>query len=143
MDSRGRLLVGSAVATLALVCTACGGSIPPPNEHLASSEAAARSAHELGAQNNPQAALYLQLASEENQQARRLMRSGDNERADGLLLRSRADAELSVMLAKEASARAQADQAEEVVRKAKSAPMPNGQQQQQQPQQPMTPQPTP
>jgi len=113
--------------------------MPPPNEHLASSEAAARSAQELGAQNNPQAALYLQLANEENQQARRLMRSGDNQRADGMLLRSRADAELSIMLAKEATARTQAEQAEEVVRKAKSAPMPDGQQ----PQQPMPPQPTP
>lgn len=127
MDLRHRLTTMHIGALLACgvtaLCTACGSSMPPPHDRLASSEAAARSAQELGAQNNPQSALYLQLANEENRQARRLMREGENERADRVLMRSRADAELSLMLAKEASAQSAANQAQELVRKAKSAPM--------------------
>jgi hypothetical protein len=100
------------VMVLVLLATAaCGARALPPTDRLASSEAAARSARELGAERDPQAALHLQLAEEEIGTARGLMRDGDNRRADRVLQRASADAELSVMIVKETTLRAEADRA--------------------------------
>lgn len=110
---------GLAVALL-LSVAACGSSIPPPSDRLANAEAAARSARELGAEREPKAALHLKLASEQIEQAKGLMKEGDNKRADLVLQRASADAELSVMLAKENSARAEADSAQEKVKNIKA-----------------------
>jgi hypothetical protein len=95
-------------ALAALAATACGGA-PPPNDRLMASVAAERSAKEMGAQGTPQAALHLKLADEEIAQAKTLMKDGDNERAEYVLIRAKADAELSLALAKEASAKADAE----------------------------------
>jgi outer membrane PBP1 activator LpoA protein len=123
MDLRRPLTTRNLGALLlALACAGCASSIPPPTDRLASSEAAARSAQELGATKDPQAALHLQLAKEQNQRARALMRDGDYDEADRLLQRSHADAELAIMLAKEASAKTEAAEAQEKVKKAKTAP---------------------
>jgi len=99
---------------------ACGSSIPPPNERLASAEAAARSARELGADREPQAQLHLKLATEQIDQGKKLMTDGDNKRADLVLQRAGSDAELSVMLAKENNAKADAEKAQERVKQIKS-----------------------
>lgn len=101
--------------SLALSVAACGGSAPPPTEKLASAEAASRSARELGASNDPKAALHLKLAEEQIDQAKKLMGDGDNKRADLVLQRANSDAELSVMLAKETTATADAAKAKEKV----------------------------
>lgn len=103
------LLAGAAGALL----LACGGSAPPPSDRLASAEAASRSARELGAEKEPKAAYHLQLADEQVAQAKKLMADGDNKRADMVLQRAGADAELAVMMAKEATARAEAAKAQE------------------------------
>jgi hypothetical protein len=95
---------------------ACGSSIPPPSDRLASAEAAARSARELGAEREPKAQLHLRLASEQIEQAKKLMADGDNKRADLILQRANSDAELAVMLAKENSTRAEAEKAQEKVK---------------------------
>ncbi len=95
---------------------ACGSSIPPPSDKLASAEAAARSARELGAEKEPKAALHLKLATEQIDQAKTLMKDNDNQRADLVLQRASADAELSVMLAKENNAKNEAFNALEKVR---------------------------
>lgn len=92
---------------------ACGSSLPPPSDRLASAEAASRSARELGAEREPKAALHLKLAQEQIDAAKKLMTEGDNRRADLVLQRAGADAELSVMLAKENNARGEADKAQE------------------------------
>ncbi len=105
---------------LAVVLAACGSSIPPPADKLASAEAAARSARELGADREPKAQLHLKLASEQIDQAKKLMNDGDNKRADLVLQRAGADAELSVMLAKENNARAEADKALQKVKDLKA-----------------------
>ena len=105
---------------LAGMLAACGSSFPPPSDRLATAEAAARSARELGAEREPKAALHLKLASEQIEQAKGLMKDGDNKRADLVLQRAGADAELSVMLAKENSARAEADKAQEKVKSLKA-----------------------
>lgn len=108
----------SAVA-LALFLAACGSSIPPPSDRLASAEAAARSARELGADKEPKAQLHLKLATEQIDQAKKLMTDGDNRRADLVLQRANADAELSVMLAKENNAKQEASAAQEKVKAVK------------------------
>jgi hypothetical protein len=103
-----------------LMLIACGSSIPPPSDRLASAEAAARSARELGAEREPKAQLHLRLASEQIDQAKKLMADGDNKRAELVLQRANSDAELSVMLAKENSAKAEADKAQEKVKNIKA-----------------------
>lgn len=94
----------------------CGSSLPPPSDRLASAEAAARSARELGAEKDPKAQLHLKFASEQIEGAKKLMADGNNKRADLVLQRANADAELSVMLAKENAARAEADRAQQKVK---------------------------
>jgi len=99
---------------------ACGSSMPPPADRLASAEAAARSARELGADREPKAQLHLRLASEQIEQAKKLMADGDNKRADMILQRANSDAELAVMLAKEHNTRAEAEKAQEKVKQLRS-----------------------
>jgi hypothetical protein len=106
----------TCACTLAVVLAACGSSIPPPSDKLASAEAAARSARELGADRDPKAALHLKLAQEQIDQAKALMKENDNKRADLVLQRAGADAELSVMLAKENNAKGEAEKAQEKLR---------------------------
>ena len=89
---------------------ACGGA-PVPTERMVASESALRGAQEVGARNVPQAALHLRLAEEQIQKAKALINDGDNERADYVLLRAKADAELALALAKEANAKADAQRA--------------------------------
>ncbi len=98
----------------------CGSSLPPPSDRLASAEAAARSARELGADREPKAALHVKLAQEQIDQAKKLMADSDNRRADLVLQRASADAELAVMLAKENSANIEAQKAKEKVTQMKS-----------------------
>ena len=81
--------------------SACGGSIPPPTQRMADAQSAERSARELGANNVPAARLSLTLATEQIAQGKRAMDDGDNERAEGLLRRAKADAELAIAQARE------------------------------------------
>ena len=91
----------------------CAGGYSIPAQQLADSEAAERSAVELGAGSEPNAQLHLQLAHEQLAQAKVAARDGDEARANGLLLRSRADAELAVALTREQTAKAEAAKAAE------------------------------
>lgn len=118
MATRTSLII--SVGMLSVLAAACGSSVPPPNDRLASAEAAARSAKELGADNNPKAQLELKLATEQIDQAKKLMADGDNKRADLVLQRANADAELAVMLAKENNAKAEAEKAQENVKNIKA-----------------------
>jgi hypothetical protein len=113
-----RTVLGSSL--IAFFLLACGSSIPPPSDKLASAEAAARSARELGAEREPKAALHLRLATEQIDQAKKLMADNDNKRADLVLQRASSDAELAVMLAKENTARGEAEKAQERVKNVKA-----------------------
>ncbi len=95
------------------VLAACGGSFPVPTERLSSAEGASRTAHELNAEGDPQAALHLKLANEQIEKAKAAMKNDDNKAADLLLQRASADAELSVQLAKGAKAKADAQSAQD------------------------------
>jgi hypothetical protein len=87
-------------------------SYPTPTQHMADAEAATRSASDLGANTTPQGQLHLRLANEEMAQAKALIANGDNERADYVLTRARADAELAVAEAKDITAQAEAQRAQ-------------------------------
>ena len=96
---------------LSAVFMAGCGSYPAPTERVASAEAGIRGAQEVGAGNVPQAALSVKLAQEEVQKAKQLMQDGDNKRAELILMRAQADAELSLAQAREQQARNEADKA--------------------------------
>ena len=108
-------------AFVALALAACGG-VPRPEARAASSEGAIRGAEEAGAASVPNAALHLKLAQEQRQAGLDLMKNGDNERATSVLRRAESDAELAVALAREASAKNDAqktlEQVQELQKKA-------------------------
>ena len=114
-------LRAALVLTITAFATACGASYPVPNDRIASSEAAVRAAQEVGAPNEPKAALHLKLAQEDIAQSKALIASGDNHRADTLLTRAQSEAELALSLAREASAKAEAQQAIDQVTKLKQS----------------------
>jgi hypothetical protein len=105
------LLAASLVAAAAMATAGCAASFPTPTQSLADAQSAERSASELGASSQPKAQLHLQLAHEQIAQANAAMKNGDNERANGLLLRARSDAELAIALTRDQSAKTGAQQA--------------------------------
>lgn len=106
------ILIGLAASGALIAITAAGcASAPPPTARLVTSEAAIRSARELGAEQDPQAALHLKLADEQLQAAKGLIRDNENQRAALVLDRATSDAELAVMLTREKNAKAEADKA--------------------------------
>lgn len=108
-----RSLFGAVAGAAVVVAVGCGGSYPAPTQPLADAEAADRSAQELGANNVPAAQLHLKLAQEQTTSARKLMKDGENKRAETMLLRAKADAELALSLAKEQKAKGEVGQAAE------------------------------
>ena len=85
---------------------ACGASFPVPTQHMADAESAHRSALEVGAASQPAAQLHVKLAEEQMTKAKSLITDGDNKEADSLLIRSKADSELALALAREQNAAA-------------------------------------
>ncbi|MDB4964941.1 MAG: uncharacterized protein JWN44_630 [Myxococcales bacterium] len=82
----------------------------PPVQQLTAASAAVGAAQEAGADRDAQANAYLTKARQELDTARAAMAAGDNEQAQGLLIRARADGALAVSLARESRLRAQAEQ---------------------------------
>ena len=75
--------------------------MPPPTTRVASSAAAIRAAEELQAVDTPSAQLRLQYAQDQYKEGQKLIAAGDNERADRVLARAEADAELAVAITKQ------------------------------------------
>jgi hypothetical protein len=96
------------VSAFGILGAAGCASSPPPNAKVASSEAAIRAAQEAGSKSVPQAALHLKLAEEQLQSARGLIHDNENERAEFVLMRSQADAELAIALSHVAVSNVQA-----------------------------------
>lgn len=90
--------------TLGAALCACASTTAPASS-MAAAQASIRVADEMGARQNPSAALYLQYAREEYSQADNANRNGSGERAQRLLLRAQADADLAVALARRSAAR--------------------------------------
>jgi hypothetical protein len=112
-----KLIGWIGAASIALV--ACAAS-PVPADRLAKSTAAIRSAHEVGAERVPNAALHLKVANEELDLAKKLMADGDNGRAEYVLLRAQVDADTALQLAREDQARADAQRTLDEVQKVKN-----------------------
>lgn len=113
----------SAAPVAAVFVFACGSS-PKPVAQIASSEGAIRGATEAGAQSVPAATLYLQLAQESRDKALRLVEKDKNQEASGLLLRSEADAELALAIARAEKAKHDANSATERVEDLKESVKP-------------------
>lgn len=111
--------ITSVLAVSSLLVVACG-SHPAPTAKVASSEAAVRAAGELNANDIPSAQLHLKLAQDQLQVAKKLIDDGENKRADYILTRAQADAELAVALAKETALAKEAEVAMAKVRELKS-----------------------
>lgn len=101
------------VTTAPLLWGACAGSIPPPTQRMADAQAAERSAKELGANKVPAAQLSLKLAQEQIAEAKKAMADDENKRADSLLIRAKADAELAVAQTREQNAKVGVEEAVE------------------------------
>jgi len=101
----------SIAAAASLAMMAGCASYPVPVQHMADAEGAARSASDVGAGANPQATLHLKMATEEIANAKQLIADGDNEKADSVLSRAKADGELALGEAREQQAQAAAQAA--------------------------------
>jgi hypothetical protein len=80
------------------------------------SAGAIRAAEEVGAAHSPEAALHLQLAKEQFEHARKLTSPNDRETSTRLLLRARADADLSLALTRANTEKLEAQAALEKVK---------------------------
>lgn len=105
-----RLAAGPALGALvALASGGCGGA-PPPTRDQTEAVASLRAAEAVGAEQQPQAALHLELAREQLRTAELLIDQGKMNEASGVLMRAKADADLAIALANESRAREQAEQ---------------------------------
>ncbi len=105
-------------AAAALLLCACGGTTAS-SRRFGATQAAIRSASEVGAERDPTAALHLQYAREQFTQAEGLSRDGEGPRAERVLARSEADAELAIALTRRGASQRAAVEAE---RQARAAP---------------------
>jgi hypothetical protein len=106
------------IALLSLVIvSACGGSVPPPNDEWAAAQVHVGRAEAGGANDVPEAKLHLQLAKEDLQKSKELM-DQDNARAASLTAVAAAEAQLALSLAKASRAAQEAQQAQEELQKA-------------------------
>ena len=91
------------------VLVACGSA--PPTDHMTQTIAAIRAAEVAGAREEPKANLHLKLAEEQLDKAKQAVENDENEAAERLLLRSDADAELALSIARYASEKNKAEDA--------------------------------
>lgn len=100
------LLVAMAIVATAIVA-GCA-SAPLRTE---TSMAGIKAAEEVGAAKVPRAALHLQLAKEQLEQAKDLAKKGEHEMASSMVLRAEADVELALMLSHEDAEKRDAEEA--------------------------------
>lgn len=112
--TRTRLMLSIIIAFAATALAGCANA-PLRTE---ASTSGIRAAEEAGAEKVPRAALHLQKAKEELESARKLGKGDeeDREKAQSMLTRAEADAELAILLSHEESERNEAKDAVERVR---------------------------
>lgn len=82
-----------------------------PTARIGSTEEAVKAAFREGAEGDREASVYLQAARQNLRRARALVREGEYDDAESLLLRSTADADAAATLAREHRASAEAREA--------------------------------
>ncbi len=90
------------IASVLLLASCATSNIP--TEKLNSLRGSLRAAQEMGADQNPQAALYLQYAKEAADEAKTLFDAGRNDEATSKLARSEADAQVAMGILRAAEA---------------------------------------
>jgi|JI10StandDraft_1071094.scaffolds.fasta_scaffold568954_1 hypothetical protein len=108
-------------AATMLLLSACGGTTASARR-FGATQAAIRSASEVGAERDPVAALHLQYAREQFTQAEGLSRDGEGTRAERVLARAESDAELAMALTRRGVSQRAAVNAERQAREARPAP---------------------
>lgn len=100
----------ASTAMCTLLVVACGGSSLPPAK-VADTQSSISAATAVGADQNPQAALHLKMARDQLSQAQGLINDGKDEEARLVLQRADADAEVALMITREAQASANVQKA--------------------------------
>jgi hypothetical protein len=104
----------TAASTLSLVGSlmvlGCGGSSLPP-ARVADTQSAISAASAVGAEQHPTASLHLKMARDQLQEAQTLIDKGKNDDARLLLDRAGADADLALIITREAEASQSAQRA--------------------------------
>ena len=95
----------TSTCLVASFVVACGGSALPPAK-AADTQASISAAAAVGAEQNPQAALHLKMARDQMKQAQGLIDDGKDEEARLVLERATADAEVALIITREAQASA-------------------------------------
>jgi hypothetical protein len=99
---------------LGVLLVACGGTRTLPANYTPT-QSAISAADAVGARNEPRAALHLKMARDQLVQAQALANDGKQDEAQLMLERARTDAEIALMVTREARARAEADRAKSEV----------------------------
>jgi len=95
----------ASTTLFAVLAVACGGSSLPPAK-VADTQSAISAAAAVGADQNPQAALHLKMARDQLKQAQALNEDDKADEAQLVLQRADADAEVALMITREAQASA-------------------------------------
>lgn len=98
----------SIAAGLASILVACGGASIPAST-VSETEASLKAAERMGAEQNPEASLYLTYAREQAQRAAELADEGEEARAIMMLERAQADAEVAMSLTRESDVQRQVE----------------------------------
>lgn len=108
--------------SLVIACLAFVGcaSAPVPADKLAKTSASIKSAEELNADQEPNAALHLRLAREQLASAKQLMQDNDNERAGYVLDRAGADADAAREIARAKMSKVEVDKTKEQINEQKA-----------------------
>ena len=104
----------ASTAMCTLLIVACGGSSLPPAK-VADTQSAISAATAVGADQHPQAALHLKMARDQLGQAQGLINDGKDDEAKLVLQRADADAEVALMITREAQASANVKKANDDV----------------------------
>jgi len=94
-----------STALVAVSVAACGGSSLPPAK-AADTQASISAAAAVGADQHPQAALHLKMARDQLKQAQELINRNEGDQARLVLERANADAEVALIITREAEASA-------------------------------------
>src|SRR5262245_37990648 len=105
---------------LAAGCIALAGcaSTPVPSDRLARAQVAVTSAEQMNAGSDPTAPTHLQTWRQQLDAAQSAIKNGDNDKANSLLLRSHADADVAQNFARAKSMRIAAEQQRRLVAQA-------------------------
>lgn len=106
MTSMKRAMVAVPVVVAAAIA-GCA-STPIPADKYANAKSSIKTSEELGAEQDPQAALHLKLAREQLAQAKDCMKAGDNDSAKMVLDRASADGEAAFNIARADKAKIEA-----------------------------------